>query len=105
MGDVAADGGLAGADIDHVGIRRRDGNGADRGGGEEAIGDVLPVGTAIGGLPDPSGTATKVEGGVLGWMTSDRHDPTTSMRPDQAPFEPRHWGFRFTHGLPSRSTK
>src|SRR5579884_1467543 len=49
--DVAADGRLAHADVDHVRVGRGDGDGADRRALEEAVGDVLPVDAAVGGLP------------------------------------------------------
>ena len=42
MRDIAANGGLAHANIDHVGVGGRDGDAADRGALEIAIGDVLP---------------------------------------------------------------
>src|SRR5581483_6037511 len=55
VGDVAADAGLSHAGIDDVRVRLGDGDGADGGGAHEAVGDVLPVGAAVGGLPHAAG--------------------------------------------------
>jgi hypothetical protein len=59
--DVAADIRLAGADIDHIRIGGGDGDGADGGDGL-VVEDGLPVGAAVGRLPD---TARR-GGGVIG---------------------------------------
>ncbi len=81
MRDVAPDGGLAHADVEDVGIGRGDGDGADGRGGEKAVGDILPIRPAIGGLPDPTGAGPKVEGRVLGRMSRHRHHATTPVWP------------------------
>jgi hypothetical protein len=49
--DVAADGLLAAPDVDDVRVGLADGDGADRA-AEEAVGDVLPRGPAVGRAPD-----------------------------------------------------
>src|SRR5262249_42947549 len=49
--DVAADVGLAGADVDHVRVRRGDGQGAD-GRDRLVVEDRLPGEAAVGRLPD-----------------------------------------------------
>ena len=59
--DVAADVGLAGADVDDVGIGRGDGEGADGLGGL-VVEDRLPVDAAVAGFPD----AARGNGGVIG---------------------------------------
>ena len=57
--DVAADVGLAGADVDDVGIGRRDGDGAD-GRGRLIVEDRLPGEAAVGRLPDAAGRRGRV---------------------------------------------
>ncbi|MEI2616302.1 MAG: hypothetical protein V9F06_01525 [Thermomicrobiales bacterium] len=49
VGDVAADGRLAHADVDDVGVGLGNGDRAHRGALEEAVGDVPPVLTAVVG--------------------------------------------------------
>src|SRR5690242_7430180 len=85
--DVAADGGLAGAGVDDIGIGVGDGEGAEGGGGEVAVGDILPEGAAAGSLPDAAGTTAKVEGALVCGMSGDGNDAATAMRTDAAPFE------------------
>src|SRR5215213_5511009 len=62
MGDVDADGRLAGTGVDDVRVGRRNRQRADRGCGEEAIGHGLPVGAAISCLPDAAGHRAEVVG-------------------------------------------
>ena len=85
--DVAADAGLAHADVDHVGVGRRDGERADGGGLEEAVGDVLPVRAAVGGLPHAARAGAEVEGRGLGRMAGDGDHTAAAVRPDAAPLE------------------
>src|SRR5690606_2759904 len=55
LDDIAADGCLPGAHVDHIGIGLGDRDRADSGGGEVAVGDVLPSQPAIDRLPDTPG--------------------------------------------------
>ena len=57
---VAADGFFAGADVDHVRVGVADGDGADRA-AEEAVGNVLPGGAAVGRAPDAAAGRAEVE--------------------------------------------
>ena len=58
---VAANGAFPHAHIEHLRVRRRHGNGANRSRVHIAVGDVVPIGAAIGGLPYSPGTGTKIE--------------------------------------------
>src|SRR5947209_19968896 len=87
MGDVAPNCGLTRAGKDHVRIGFGDLNGADGSSREEAIGDVLPDGAAVGGFPDAAGTGAEVEGHGIGRMTGHRHDPSAPMWANTTPFE------------------
>src|SRR5215218_2660188 len=51
-----------GTAIDDVRVRRCYGQGPDRGGGEEAIGDGLPVCSRIGRFPDAARDGAEIEG-------------------------------------------
>src|ERR1039458_9402980 len=59
--DIAAQAGLARTDIDHVWIRFRHGNRADRR-DHALVGNRLPAYAAIGGAPHASGNAAEVVG-------------------------------------------
>ena len=85
--DVAADRRLAGAGVDDARVGVRDGDRADGGGLEVAVGDVLPVGAAAGGLPDAPGAGAEVEGRPLGRVAGDGDDAPAAVRADQAPLE------------------
>src|SRR5947209_20334944 len=87
MGDVAPNCGLTRAGKDHVRIGFGDLNGADGSSREEAIGDVLPEGAAIGGFPDAAGTGAEVEGHGIGGMPGHRHDPSAPMGANAAILE------------------
>ena len=52
VGVLAADVRLAGADVDHIGIGRRDRNGADGADGNALVGDGKPGAAAVFSLPD-----------------------------------------------------
>ena len=84
---VAADARFTGAGVDDAGIGRRDRERTDGRGLEEAVGYVLPVGTAVGGLPDAAGAGAEVERHRVGRMARDRDHTTTAMRSDQTPLE------------------
>ena len=84
---VAADARLAGARVDHARLRGRDGERADRGGLEEAVGDVLPVGPAVRRLPDTARACPEVERHGLGRMAGHRDHAPAAMRADTAPLE------------------
>lgn len=61
MGDVATDAGFAHADVDDVGVGGRDGNGANGGALEEAVGDILPVYAAVDCFPDAAAGGAEIE--------------------------------------------
>src|SRR5262249_18262509 len=63
--DVAADVGLAGAGVDHIGVGGGDGEGAEGGGGE-LVGEGVPADAAVGGLPDAGRGGGRVVGGGVG---------------------------------------
>src|SRR5258708_37148079 len=75
MGDVAANGRLAHADVDHVGVGWRDGDAADGGASEVAVGDVLPEEPSIRGLPDAATGGAAVEGGIRARVDSAATTP------------------------------
>ena len=85
VGHVPADAGFPHAGIDDVGVGGRDGDGAHRGGVEVPIGDVLPVGAAVGGLPHPPGARSEVEDHGIDRVAGDRHHPAAPGRADAAP--------------------
>ena len=58
--DVAADARLAHADEDDVGVRLRDGDGADRRALDLAVGHRRPVLAAVGGLPQAAADGAEV---------------------------------------------
>src|SRR5215467_5202939 len=65
MGDVAANGRLAHANVDHIGVGWRDGDPANGGAREGAVGDVLPEKTSVRGLPDAAAGGAEVEGVIV----------------------------------------
>ena len=75
---------LAGADINDVGVRRRDGNGADRAGGL-VVEDRPPGAAGVGGLPDAAVHDAHVEGVRLAGHALDRFGAAGAVRPDVAP--------------------
>jgi len=70
-GDVAARTARAGADVDHVGVRRGDLDIADRGDVEKVVRYVVPADARIGRLPN---AATAVAGEVGQWVTRNAGD-------------------------------
>ena len=93
VGEVDADARLAHARIHDVGVRLGDGDRADRGGVEEAVGYVLPVRAAVGGLPDAAADRTEVEDARVDGVTGDGDDPPGTVGPDAPPFECAFEGF------------
>ena len=93
VGEVYADAGLAHARIHDVGVRLGDGDRADRGGVEEAVGYVLPVRAAVGGLPDAAADRTEVEDARVDGVTGDGDDAPGPVGPDAPPFERAFQGF------------
>ncbi len=87
MGDVAANGCFAHADIDDVGIGGGDCNRADRCTLKEAIRNVFPGDTAIGCFPDATTRGAKIKYLRMLRVTSDGDDAATAERAYQAPFK------------------
>ena len=85
--DVDADARLAGAGVDDVGVGGGHGDRAHGGGPEEAVGDVLPVGAAVGRLPDAAGAGAEVEGLRVRRVPGDRHHAAAAVRTDAAPLD------------------
>src|SRR5688572_12710367 len=86
MGDVAANGLLAGADVDDVRIGLGDGDRADRA-SEEPVRYGLPRLTAVGGLPNAAAGRTEVVDVGLRRNALDRRGAPAAIRPD---FPPLH---------------
>ena len=82
---VVAHARLAHAGVDHLCVRRRDGDRTDRGGREKAVRDVAPVAAAVVGLPDPSGAGPEVEHGGVAGVAGDRHHPAAPRWPRAPP--------------------
>ena len=61
VGGIGPQAGLAGASVDHVGVRIGDSDGSYSRGIEEAVGYVLPVGPAVVGLPYAPSGGTMIE--------------------------------------------
>src|SRR5262249_11813265 len=73
--NVAADVGLAAADVDHVAMARGPGNAADGGDGL-VVEDRFPVAPTVRGFPDPAGRRRGVIGQrIAGNATGSRHAP------------------------------
>ena len=87
VGDVAADGALAGAGVYHIGIGSRDGERANGGGVEEAVRDVAPVEAAIGGLPDAASASAHVKGHFVLGVAGDGDHASAAMGTDAAPLQ------------------
>ena len=84
-GDVAANAGFAGADINYIGIGVRDGDAADRGGGL-LIEERVPGNTAVGGFPNATGDGAKIVRVRLARDSRYGKGPATTEWADQAPF-------------------
>ena len=85
--EVAAEAGLAHADVDHARVRRRDRDGADRAGLHVAVGDRAPGDAAIVGLPDAAAGGAHVVDVRLTGNAGHRGDAAAAVRTDAAPAE------------------
>ena len=85
VGEVDADACLAHAGVNDVGVGLGYGDRAHGGGVEVAVGDVLPVRAAVGGLPDPAADRAEVEDARVDWVTGDGDDAPGTVGPDAAP--------------------
>ena len=83
-GDIDADGGLARAGIDDIGVGGRHFQRADGRGGEVAVADILPVLPGVGGLPDAATDAAEVEGIRIARVASDSDDASAAEGSDAA---------------------
>lgn len=90
--EVAADIGLAGADVDDVWIRWRDGDRADRRGDARdlAVGDVRPTQAIVGALPNAAFDAAKIEEVRIAWNPCHCDGPAADIGADAAPLELAH---------------
>ena len=84
---VAADAGFAGAGIDDVRVGVRDGDCANRGRVEVAVGDVDPVRAAVGRLEHTAGAGAEVERAGVGRVSGHGHASPAAVRPNVAPLE------------------
>ncbi len=84
---VPADARFAGAGVHDVAVGRGDVDRADRGGLEEAVGDVLPVGAAIRRLPHAAGAGAEIERHRVGRMAGDGHGAAAAEGTDGTPGE------------------
>ena len=87
VGDVDADRRLAGAGVDHIRIGGRDRDRADGRGGEEAVGDVAPIGAGVDGFPDAAGASAEVERVPVGVAPGYRYDAPAAEWADTAPLQ------------------
>ena len=85
VGHVAADARLAHAGVNDVGVGRGHGDGAHRGGIEVAVGNILPVGAAVVGLPHPAGAGAEIEDHGIYRVAGHCHHPSATGRADAAP--------------------
>ena len=99
VGEVDADAGLAHAGVYDVGVGLGDGDRSDRRGIEVAVGDVLPVCSAVGGLPYAAAYRAEVEDARVDGITGDGDDATGPVGPDAAPFERAFEGFDGIWGI------
>ena len=84
VGDVAADAGFAGADVDHAWIRGRDRDGAHRP-ERLLVGHRLPGGAAVGGLPHAAGDRAEIVGVGLAGNAGDRQHAPAAEGADEPP--------------------
>src|SRR5258708_2221962 len=87
MRDIAANGRLAHADVDHVGVGGRDGDAADGGASEVAVGDVLPEEPSVHGLPDAATGGAEVERVIVAGVARDGNNATAAIGADTAPLQ------------------
>src|SRR6267378_2743618 len=84
-GDVAANAGFAGADINYIGTGVGDRDAADGGGGL-LIEEGIPGNAAVRSLPNAAGGGAKIVSVRLAWNTSYGKGPATTEWADEAPF-------------------
>src|SRR5581483_8141692 len=84
-GDVAANAGFAGADVDDVGIGRRHGNAAD-GRDRLLIEERNPGDAGVGGFPDAAGDRAEIIRVGIAGNAGDREDATATEWSDETPF-------------------
>ena len=84
IGSIAADVGLAHADIDRVGVRFRNADRAHRSGFELAIGNRNPVGPSIVGSPYTAACPAEIVHARLRGHARDSHGAAASKRADIA---------------------
>ena len=85
MRNINADGRLAHARVNDIGVALADRQRADRAGFEIAIGDILPVLPGIVGLPDAARASAKIEGADLARVPGDRDDASATEGSNAAP--------------------
>ena len=81
VGVLAADIGLAGADVDHIGIRRSHRDGADGADRNAFVGDGRPGAAGVLGLPDAAAHRAEIKGIGLAGMTGDAISPSAAQGP------------------------
>ncbi len=81
---VAAHLRLPGPDIDHVGVRRRHGDGADRAGREVAVRERFPAGAGVVRLPHAAAGAAEIERRRPAPHAGDRAHPPAAVGTDVA---------------------
>ena len=86
-GDVAANAGFAGPDVDYIGIGVGDRDAADGRGGL-LVEEWIPGNTAVRGFPDAAGYGSKIVGVRLAQDSSHGKGPATAEWADEAPFHP-----------------
>src|SRR5262249_16953926 len=87
VGHIETHAGLAHPGIDHVRIRLRDGDGANRSRLEVAVGDVVPVGSSIIGLPYSSGAPPEVDDCRVDRISGHSHHSPPTRRTDAPPLD------------------
>ena len=89
VGDLTADIGLAGSDIDDVGIGGRDGYGADGADGNALVADGIPRAAGVLSLPQASAHRAHVERVGLAGVAGDGEGAATAHGADVAPAKTR----------------
>ncbi len=90
VGVLAADVGLAGADVDDVGIGGSDGDGSDGADGDAGggiVGDGEPGAAGVFGLPDAAADGAHVEGVGLRGVAGDAVGAAAAHGADVAPVQ------------------
>ena len=87
IGEIFAELGLTGADVDHVRVRWGDGNRADGRNVGLAVGEVGPGLSAVGGAPDAAVHCAEVGGELLDGIAGNGDDASAAEGSDVAPLE------------------